>query len=86
VQDIQDRYPFFSRSLTFVQEHNLDDNQLDDLIHPDAPNGSGSGFWSYVGQLASVELYKIVHDSMRLSLCRAPEGCEINLLLCPMCT
>ncbi|KAF8463795.1 hypothetical protein DFH94DRAFT_616218, partial [Russula ochroleuca] len=32
----------------FVQEHNLDDNQLDDLIHPDAPNGSGSGFWSYV--------------------------------------
>jgi hypothetical protein len=24
-------------AVTFVQEHNLDDNQLDDLIHPDAP-------------------------------------------------
>ena len=57
---------------------------MEDLIHPDRPNGSGSGFWSYVGQLARVELYEIVaHDNMRLSPCRAPKGCKIYLLLCP---
>ena len=76
-------------SLTFLQEHNLDDIQLNDLIHPEYPHGSSSGFWTYVGQLASIELYTIVvHDNtvMRLSPCRAPKGCKIYLLLCPACT
>jgi hypothetical protein len=39
----------FSHSVILIQEHNLDDGQLDDLMYS---SDLATGFWSYVGQLA----------------------------------
>jgi hypothetical protein len=43
---IPSRLVCFSHAPTTIQENDLDDEQLDDLIHSTKP---AKGFWSYVG-------------------------------------